>query len=143
MFSQGFKSASSYLGHSAFLYYYEYKKIFVMGFLFLGFRKYEYETNDFPLKHNLFIFHLKGEVYKALVLSTLLTGVRFGAYEKTYSTDSVASVMFVACVVSAFAMPFIIILVQPLFFKGLMPWSLIATITIGFFVGLATSLGCL
>ena len=74
MFSQGFKSASSYLGHSAFLYYYEYKKIFVMGFLFLGFRKYEYETNDFPLKHNLIIFHLKGEVSKAPVLSTFLYG---------------------------------------------------------------------
>ena len=67
-------------------------------------------------------------------------GVRFGAYEKTYSTDSVASisVAFVACVVSAFVMPFIITLVQPLFFKGSMSWTLIATITIGFFVGLAT-----
>ena len=72
-------------------------------------------------------------------------GVRFGAYEKTYSTDSVASmsVAFVACVVSAFVMHFIITLVQPLFFKGSMSWTLIATITIGFFVGLATSLGCL
>ena len=72
-------------------------------------------------------------------------GVGFGAYEKTYSTDSVASisVVFVACVVSAFAMPFIITLVQPLFFKGSMSWTLVATITIGFFVGLGTSLGCL
>ena len=73
-------------------------------------------------------------------------GVRFGAYEKTYSTDSVASisVAFVACVVSAaFVMPFIITLVQPLFFKGSMSWTLIATTTIGFFVGQATSLGCL
>jgi hypothetical protein len=63
-------------------------------------------------------------------------GVRFGAYETTYSTDSVApiSVVFVACAVSAFIMPFIITLVQPLF---------IIDNTIGFFVGLATSLGCL
>ena len=45
--------------------------------------------------------------------------------------------------VSAFVMPFIITLVQPLFFKGSMSWTLIATITIGFFVGLATSLGCI
>ena len=37
----------------------------------------------------------------------------------------------------------IITLVQPLFFKSSMSWTLIATITIGYFVGLATSLGCL
>ena len=37
----------------------------------------------------------------------------------------------------------IITLVQPLFFKSSMSWTLIATITIGHFVGLATSLGCL
>ena len=72
-------------------------------------------------------------------------GVRFGAYEKTYSTDTVASIsdVVVAFVVSAFVMPFIITLVQPLFFKGQMSRTLIAIITIGFFVGLATSLGCL
>jgi len=72
-------------------------------------------------------------------------GVRFGAYEKTYSTDSRAfiSVLSVACTVSAFIMPFIITLVQPLSFKGSMSWTLIATITIGFFVGLATLLGCI
>ena len=44
---------------------------------------------------------------------------------------------------SAFVMPFIITLVQPLFFKSSMSWTMIATITIGYFVGLATSLGCL
>jgi len=37
----------------------------------------------------------------------------------------------------------IITLVQPLFFKSSMSWIMIATITIGYFVGLATSLGCL
>jgi hypothetical protein len=37
----------------------------------------------------------------------------------------------------------IITLVQPLFFKSSMSWTMIATITIGYFVGLATSLGCL
>jgi hypothetical protein len=67
-------------------------------------------------------------------------GVNFGAYEKTYSTDSEASIsaVSVACAVSAFIVPSTIILVQPLFFKGSMSWTLIATITIGFFVGLAT-----
>ena len=72
-------------------------------------------------------------------------GVRFGAYEKTYSTDSVASisVVFVACVVPAFAMPFIITLVQPLFFKGSMSWTLIAITTTEFFVRQAAFLGCL
>jgi len=72
-------------------------------------------------------------------------GVRFGAYEKTYSTDSKApiSVVSVACAVSAFFMPSIITLGQPLFFKGSMSWTLIAAITIRFFVGLATLLGCL
>jgi hypothetical protein len=72
-------------------------------------------------------------------------GVRFGTYEKTYSTDSEASisVVSVACAVSAFIMRFIITLDQPLLFKGSMSWTLIATITIGFFVGLATLVGCL
>ena len=37
----------------------------------------------------------------------------------------------------------IITLVQPLSFKDSMSWTLIATITIGFFVGLATLLECL
>ena len=72
--------------------------------------------------------------------------VRFGAYEKAYSTDSEASIsaVSVACAVSAFIMPSSITLVQSLFFKGSMPWtSSIATITIGFFVGLATLLECL
>ena len=38
--------------------------------------------------------------------------VRFGAYEKTYSTDSEAttSAVSVACAVSAFVMPFMITL---------------------------------
>ena len=63
-------------------------------------------------------------------------GVRFGVYEKTYSTDTEASISVVSavCTVSAFIMPFVITLVQPLF---------IIDNTIGFFVGLATSLGCL
>ena len=49
-------------------------------------------------------------------------GVRFGAYEKTYSTDFDASisVVSVACAVPAFIMRFIITLGQPLFFKGSM-----------------------
>ena len=69
--------------------------------------------------------------------------MRFGAYEKTYSTDPEAfiSVLSVACAVSAFIMPFIITLVPPLFFKGPMLWILIATITIGLFFGLAKLLG--
>jgi hypothetical protein len=65
---------------------------------------------------------------------------------EVYTIDSEASisVMSVACAVSAFIMPFIITLVQPLFFKGSMSWALIATISIGFFVvGLATMLGYL
>ena len=67
------------------------------------------------------------------------------ACEKTYSTDSGASisVVSVACPVSAFIMPFITILVQPLFLKGSIPWTSIATITIGLIFGLATLLGCL
>jgi len=46
--------------------------------------------------------------------------VRFGAYERTYSTDSEASisVVSIACAMSAFVKPFIITLVQPLFFKS-------------------------
>ena len=49
----------------------------------------------------------------------------------------------IAAALTAFIVPSIITLVQPLFFKGLMPWTLMATITIGFFVGLAVFLGCL
>jgi hypothetical protein len=66
--------------------------------------------------------------------------VRFGAYEETYSTDPEASIraVSIACAVPVFIMLSIITLVQPLFFKGLMAWTSIATITIGLFVGLAT-----
>jgi hypothetical protein len=61
------------------------------------------------------------------------------------ATDSEASISVVseACAVSAIIMPFIITIAHPLLFKGSMSWILITTITIGFFVGLATSLGCL
>jgi hypothetical protein len=94
---------------------------------------------------NTFLITSKEKFIKLSFCLLRFMGVRCGAYEKTYSTDYVAStnVVFVACVVSAFAMRFIITLVQPLFFKGSVSWTLIATITIGFFVGLATSLGCL
>ena len=51
------------------------------------------------------------------------------------------SVVSLACSVSAFIIHLIITLVQSLFFKGSMSWILIATTTIGFFVGLATLLG--
>jgi len=48
-------------------------------------------------------------------------GVRFGAYEKTYSTDSEASIgaVSVARIVSVFIVPSVITSVQPLLFKGL------------------------
>ena len=94
---------------------------------------------------NTFLITSKEKFTKLAFCLLRFMGVRFGVYEKTYSTDSVASIsaVFVACVVSAFVMPFIITLAQPLFFKGSMSWTLIATITIGYFLGLATSLGCL
>jgi hypothetical protein len=89
--------------------------------------------------------HLKGEVYKALVLSTLLYGCEVWCLREDLFNRlrSFHKRCVRRCVVSAFAMPFIITLVQPLFFKGSMSWTLVATITIGFFVGLGTSLGCL
>jgi hypothetical protein len=43
----------------------------------------------------------------------------------------------------AFAMPSITTLVHPHPFKGIMLWTLIPAIITGFFVGLATFLGCL
>ena len=41
-------------------------------------------------------------------------GVRFGAYEKTYSTDSVASISaaFVACVVASVSFGFVLVRVR-------------------------------
>ena len=85
---------------------------------------------------NTFLITSKKKFTEPLFCLLHFMGVRFGAYEKTYSTDSRAfiSVLSVACTVSAFIMPFVITLVQPLF---------IIDNTIGFFVGLATSLGCL
>jgi hypothetical protein len=64
-------------------------------------------------------------------------GLRFGAYEETYLADSKPfeasiSAVSVACAVSVFDMPYITTLVQPLFFKGTMPWTLVATSAIGF-----------
>ena len=46
-------------------------------------------------------------------------GMRFGAYEKTYTTDSEASISAVSLVyaVPVSIMPYIITLVQPLVFK--------------------------
>ena len=65
---------------------------------------------------NTFLITSKEKFTKLSFCLLCFMGVRFGAYEKTYSTDSVASisVAFVACVVSAFVMPFIITLVQTL-----------------------------
>jgi hypothetical protein len=94
---------------------------------------------------NTFLITSKEKFTKLLFCLLCFMSARFGAYEKTYSTDSEASISVVSavCAVSAFIMPFIVTLVQPLFFKGSMSWILIATITIGFFVGLATLLGFL
>jgi len=93
---------------------------------------------------NKFLITSKEKFRKLLFCLLCFMGVRFGAYEKTYSTVSEASisVVSVACAVPAFITPFSITLVQPLFFKGSMSWILIATITIGCRVGLATLLGC-
>ena len=49
----------------------------------------------------------------------------------------------IACALSAFIMPFITTLVQRLLLKGSTSWTSKATITIRFFVGLATLLECL
>jgi len=59
---------------------------------------------------NTFLITSKEKFTKLSFCLLCFMGVRFGSYEKTYSTDSVASirVVFVACVVSAFVMPFII-----------------------------------
>ena len=95
---------------------------------------------------NTFLITSKEKFTKLLSCLLRFMGVRFGAYEKTYSTDSKASlnVVSVACAVSAFIMHSIITLVQPLFFKkGSMSWTIIATFTIGFFFGLAMLLRCL
>ena len=96
-------------------------------------------------ERNTFLITSKEKFTELLFCLLCIMCVGFSAYENSYSTDSVAfmSVVFVARAVSAFVMPFIITLVQPLFFKGSMSWTLIATITIVFFGGLATLLGCL
>ena len=51
---------------------------------------------------NTFLITSKEKFTKLSFCLLCFMGVRFGAYEKTYSTDSVASisVAFVACVVS-------------------------------------------
>ena len=63
----------------------------------------------------------------------LLMCVRFGAYEKTYSTGSIESrsAVSVARARSAFIIPPITTLVQPLLFEGSMPCISAVTITIG------------
>ena len=57
----------------------------------------------------MFLITSKEKFTKLSFCLLCFMGVRFGAYEKTYSTDSVASisVLFVACVVSAFELELI------------------------------------
>ena len=76
---------------------------------------------------NTFLITTKENCIELLFCLLCFMGVRFGVYEKTYSTDTEASISVVSavCTVSAFIMPFIIALVQLLFFKGPMSWILI------------------
>ena len=76
---------------------------------------------------NTFLITTKENYIELLFCLLCFMGVRFGVYEKTYSTDTEASISVVSavCTVSAFIMPFIIALVQLLFLKGPMSWILI------------------